>query len=116
MYSIPMFLLEGFFCHTHNAAWHTLHNIICGTAGKIDGYLSTISSGMKCDVNIFHGEHDELIPLECSYNVQRKVRRAKVRVLEGEDHITIVVGREKAFVKELEDIWQGSASVGHQES
>ncbi|PKI64366.1 hypothetical protein CRG98_015226 [Punica granatum] len=114
--SIPMFLLEGFFCHTHNAAWHTLHNIICGTAGKMDGYLSTVNNSMECDVNIFHGEYDELIPVECSYNVQRKIRRARVRVIEKEDHITIVVGREKAFVKELEDIWKKSPSIGHQES
>ncbi|KAK4796768.1 hypothetical protein SAY86_029094 [Trapa natans] len=117
--SIPMFLLEGFFCHTHDAAWHTLHNVICGTAGKIDGYLDTVNDSMKCEVNIFHGEHDELIPLECSYNVQRKVPRAKVRVVEKEDHITVLVGREKAFVTELERIWNGSDSSvinGHQES
>ncbi|KAF2299592.1 hypothetical protein GH714_038310 [Hevea brasiliensis] len=27
---------------------------------------------LKCDVNIFHGRNDELIPVECSYNVQKE--------------------------------------------
>ncbi|KAG6782947.1 hypothetical protein POTOM_012374 [Populus tomentosa] len=101
------FLIEGFFCHTHNAAWHTLHNIICGTGGRLDGYLDSVRDHLKCDVNIFHGRNDELIPVECSYNVQQKVPRAKVKVIDGEDHITIVVNRQKVFARELEEIWRG---------
>ncbi|KAJ4711799.1 Alpha/beta hydrolase-1 [Melia azedarach] len=106
---IRTFLLEGFFCHTHNAAWHTLHNIICGTASKLDGYLDAVSNRLKCDVNIFHGEDDELIPVECSYNVQEKIPRARVKVIENKDHITIVVGRQKIFARELEEIWRNSS-------
>lgn len=103
---IRTFLLEGFFCHTHNAAWHTLHNIICGTANKLDGYLDVVRDYLKCDVNIFHGKDDELIPVECSYNVQERIPRARVKVIEKKDHITIVVGRQKAFARELEEIWK----------
>lgn len=102
-------MLEGFFIHTHNAAWHTLHNIICGTASKLDGYLNVVHNHLKCDVNIFHGRNDELIPIECSYNVQERVPRARVKVIEKKDHITIVVGREKAFTRELEKIWSRSS-------
>lgn len=106
---IRTFLLEGFFCHTHNAAWHTLHNIICGTANKLDGYLDAVRNHVKCDVNIFHGEDDELIPVECSYNVQRKIPRARVKVIKKKDHITIVVGRQRTFARELEEIWRSSS-------
>lgn len=106
------FLLEGFFCHTHNAAWHTLHNIICGTAGKMDAYLDAVRDHLKCDVNVFHGRDDELIPVECSYNVQSRVPRARVNVIEKKDHITIVVGRQKAFARELEAIWNNSSPTG----
>ncbi|XP_065858475.1 probable lysophospholipase BODYGUARD 3 [Euphorbia lathyris] len=102
---IRTFLLEGFFCHTHNAAWHTLHNIICGTASKMEGYLDAIQDNLKCEVNIFHGKNDEVIPLECSFNVKQKIPRANVKVIDNKDHITIVVGRQKAFARELEDIW-----------
>ncbi|KAJ7004351.1 hypothetical protein NC653_009275 [Populus alba x Populus x berolinensis] len=105
------FLIEGFFCHTHNAAWHTLHNIICGTGSRLDGYLDSVRDHLKCDVNIFHGRNDELIPVECSYNVQQKVPRAKVKVIDGEDHITIVVNRQKVFARELEEIWRGGDRV-----
>ncbi|KAL4295449.1 hypothetical protein GQ457_12G000530 [Hibiscus cannabinus] len=107
---IKTFLLEGFFCHTHNAAWHTLHNIICGTAGKLDGYLEVIHRQLKCQVTIFHGGDDEVVPPECSYDVQRRIRRARVKVVENKDHITIVVGRQKAFAEELEEIWKRSTS------
>ncbi|KAF8379795.1 hypothetical protein HHK36_029244 [Tetracentron sinense] len=106
---IRTFLLDGFFCHTHNAAWHTLHNIICGTAGKLDGYLDAVRNQLKCDVTIFHGEDDELLPVECSYAVQSRIPRARVKVIEKKDHITIVVGRQRAFARELEEIWKKSS-------
>ncbi|CAL1386620.1 unnamed protein product [Linum trigynum] len=107
---VPTFLLEGFFCHTHNAAWHTLHNIICGTGGKLDGYLDDVRDRLRCHVNVFHGGDDELIPVECSFNVQRRVPRARVKVVDGKDHITIVVGRQRAFARELEQIWRRASS------
>lgn len=106
---IRTYLIEGFCCHTHNAAWHTLHNIICGTAGKMEGYLDAVKKRLKCSVTIFHGRDDELIPVECSYNVQSKVPRAHVKVIENKDHITIVVGRQKVFARELEEIWKNSS-------
>ncbi|XP_055821782.1 probable lysophospholipase BODYGUARD 3 [Solanum dulcamara] len=105
---IKTYLIEGFCCHTHNAAWHTLHNIICGTAGKIEGYLDMVKKKLKCEVTVFHGEDDELIPVECSYNVQSRIPRAHVKVVENKDHITIVVGRQKSFARELEQIWKNS--------
>ncbi|XP_014511178.1 probable lysophospholipase BODYGUARD 3 [Vigna radiata var. radiata] len=105
---MKMFLLEGFFSHTHNAAWHTLHNIICGTAAKIGSYLDAVRENPKCKVTIFHGRKDEVIPVECSYEVQKRIPRAKVRVIDNKDHITIVVGRQKAFARELEDIWNST--------
>ncbi|XP_061342587.1 probable lysophospholipase BODYGUARD 3 [Gastrolobium bilobum] len=105
---IRTFLLEGFFCHTHNAAWHTLHNIICGTAGKIGSYLDAVRENINCKVTIFHGKDDEVIPVECSYEVQRRIPRARVRIIDNKDHITIVVGRQKAFARELEQIWSST--------
>lgn len=74
----------------------------------MDVYLDTVRDQLKCDVNVFHGRDDELIPVECSYNVQSRVPRARVKVIEKKDHITIVVGRQKAFTRELEAIWNNS--------
>ncbi|KAL8053307.1 hypothetical protein ABFX02_05G062100 [Erythranthe guttata] len=103
------YLMEGFFLHTHNAAWHTLHNIICGTAGKIESYLDEIKNRLKCDVTIYHGKDDEVIPVECSYNVQSRIPRAHVKIVENKDHITIVVGRQDTFARELEEIWKNAS-------
>lgn len=110
MCRIRTYMFDGFFCHTHHAAWHTLHNVICGTAGKLDGYLDAVNDRLSCGVTIFHGKDDELIPLDCSYDIQRRIRRASVRVIENKDHITIVIGRQKAFAWELEEIWRRSSS------
>ncbi|KAI3689937.1 hypothetical protein L2E82_47908 [Cichorium intybus] len=103
---IRTYLIDGFCCHTHNAAWHTLHNVICGTAAKIDGYLDKVQNHLNCSVNVFHGRDDELIPVECSDHVKNKVPRANVKVIEKKDHLTIVVGRQEAFARELEHIWK----------
>ncbi|XP_020571005.1 probable lysophospholipase BODYGUARD 1 [Phalaenopsis equestris] len=103
---IRTFLMEGFFCHTHNAAWHTLHNIICGSAGKIEGYLDTVREKMRtCEVTILHGSDDDVLPVSCSSAVKSRVPRANLRLINGKDHITIVIGRQKAFTRELEQIW-----------
>lgn len=106
---IRTFLLEGFFYHTHNAAWHTLHNIICGSASKLEGYLDAVSNKLKCEVTVFHGRDDEVLPVECSVAVKSKIPRADLKVIEKKDHITIVVGRQKAFARELEEIWSKSS-------
>ncbi|PWA38034.1 alpha/Beta hydrolase fold protein [Artemisia annua] len=103
---IKTYLIEGFCCHTHNAAWHTLHNVICGTAAKIEGYLDIVQNHLNCSVNVFHGRDDEVIPVECSDYFKTKVPRANVKVVEKKDHITIVVGRQEAFARELEQIWK----------
>ncbi|PKA54219.1 cardiolipin-specific phospholipase [Apostasia shenzhenica] len=106
---IRTFLMEGFFCHTHNAAWHTLHNIICGSAGKIDGYLDAVRETMpSCHVTVIHGRDDDLLPVSCSAAVKSRLPRAHLRVVDGKDHITIVVGRQRAFARELEQIWAGT--------
>ncbi|KAL9272566.1 putative lysophospholipase BODYGUARD 3 [Drosera capensis] len=104
------YLVEVFFCHTHNAAWHTLHNIICGTAGKLEGYLDAVRERLSCPVTVFHGRDDELLPVECSTSLQLRIPRATVNVIDKTDHITIVVGRQEAFARELEHIWSITSS------
>ncbi|URE05083.1 hydrolase, alpha beta fold family domain containing protein [Musa troglodytarum] len=101
-------LMDGFFCDAHNASRHTFHNIICGSAGKIDGYLDVAREQFTCDVTVFHGWEHELLPIDCSYAVRSKVPRARVKIVDDKDHITIVVGRQTAFARELEDIWNNA--------
>ncbi|TVU31903.1 hypothetical protein EJB05_23608, partial [Eragrostis curvula] len=105
LYRVRTYLMDGFFCHTHIASWHTLHNIICGSAGKIDECLEIVRDQLTCDVTVYHGRDDELLPVQCSYAVKSKIPRAEVKVIDGKDHVTIVVGRQKDLARELEEIW-----------
>ncbi|KAG0473088.1 hypothetical protein HPP92_014945 [Vanilla planifolia] len=41
-----------------------------------------------------------------SYALQSKLPRARLNVVEGKDHITVVTGQQKTFVAELEKIWK----------
>ncbi|CAN6202706.1 unnamed protein product [Urochloa humidicola] len=107
---VRTFLIEAFMCHTHNAAWHTLHNIICGSAARMDAYLDVLSSELTCKVAIFHGRDDELLPVECALAVGARVPRARVTVYDRKDHITIIVGQEELFAAELEAIWRSAAA------
>ncbi|KAL0741602.1 hypothetical protein Bca4012_083115 [Brassica carinata] len=111
LHRMRTYLIEGFLCHTHNGSWHTLHNIIFGSGGKLESYLDHVRDHMDCDVTIFHGGKDEVISVECSYSVKTKVPRATVHVIPDKDHITIVVGRQKDFAQELELIWQRSTTT-----
>lgn len=104
---IRTFLIDGFMCHTHHAAWHTLHNVICGTAGKMDAYLEIVRK-LDCKVTVFHGIDDELLPAHCSLALKSRIPRAQVKIVEKTDHITIVVGRQRVFARELEEIWKES--------
>lgn len=103
---VRSFLIEAFMCHTHNAAWHTLHNIICGSAGRMGAYLDAVDRGLSCKVAFFHGRDDELLPVECTLAAGARVPRARVTVYDRKDHITIVVGQERLFAAELEAIWR----------
>ncbi|XP_048531901.1 probable lysophospholipase BODYGUARD 3 [Triticum urartu] len=105
LYRVKTYLMDGFFCHTHIASWHTLHNIICGSAGKIDKCLEAVRDQLTCGVTIYHGGDDELLPVGCSYAVQSKIPRANVKVIDGKDHVTIVVQRQRELARELEEIW-----------
>lgn len=105
LYRVRTYLMDGFFCHTHIASWHTLHNIICGSAGKIEQCLEVVREQLTCGVTIYHGSDDELLPVGCSYAVQSKIPRANVKVIDGRDHVTIVVRRQKELARELEEIW-----------
>ncbi|KAJ3682067.1 hypothetical protein LUZ60_014640 [Juncus effusus] len=107
---VRTYLMDGFFGHHHIGSFHTLHNIICGGAGKVEKYLDIVRDQLNCSVTVYHGKNDELLPIQCSYSVKFKIPRARVKIFDRKDHVTIVVGRQKAFARELEEIWDSAKS------
>jgi pimeloyl-ACP methyl ester carboxylesterase len=102
--------MDGFFGHHHIGSFHTLHNVICGSAGKVETYLDIVQDQLNCSVTVYHGRNDELLPIHCSYAVKLRIPRAQVKIIDNKDHVTIVVGRQKAFARELEQIWRNAKS------
>ncbi|CAL9125341.1 probable lysophospholipase BODYGUARD 3 [Musa acuminata AAA Group] len=107
---IRTYMMDAFMCHTHRAAWHSLHNVICGSAEAMERYMDRVNRRSCCDVAVFHGDDDDVLPVDCSYAVGSRIPRARVKVFQRKDHITIVVGHHKALAGELEQIWRNAGS------
>lgn len=90
--------------HTHHSAWHTMHNVICGGAKFMEEYL-TILSNARVKFTIIQGDEDEVVPVECSSNIKKKVPNADVRIIPKTNHSTIVLRQTKEFSQDLESIW-----------
>ncbi|KAK6942078.1 Alpha/beta hydrolase fold-1 [Dillenia turbinata] len=94
--------------HTHHSAWHTMHNVICGGAKLAGKYLEvTKKAGVR--ISVVQGDQDVVVPMECSRNIQLKAPDAKISIINGADHGTVVLGREKDFTRYLEGIWASTA-------
>ncbi|XP_004249369.1 probable lysophospholipase BODYGUARD 4 [Solanum lycopersicum] len=90
--------------HTHQSAWHTMHNVICGGAKFMDKYLETLKIA-KVKINVIQGSRDQVVPVECSKNIKMKVPNAEVKIVDNADHTSIIIGREKELCNDLEKLW-----------
>lgn len=94
--------------HTHQSAWHSMHNVICGAAGRVDGYLEKlVKSAVK--LCVIHGDRDQTAPVECSHYIKNNVPDAEINIISKADHKTIISRRKKEFTQSLERVWASSA-------
>ncbi|XP_050220965.1 probable lysophospholipase BODYGUARD 4 [Mercurialis annua] len=94
--------------HTHHSSWHNVHNVICGGAKFMDGYLEILkNAGVK--INIVHGDRDNTIPTECSYDIKRKVGHAELSIIRNGTHSSVIFRRKKEFTQNLETFWASTA-------
>lgn len=87
-----------------------MHNVICGGAKYIDDYLKILIAN-RVKVCVIQGEKDQVVPVECSFNIKMKVTDAEVNIIPNADHNTVIFGREKEFTERLEEIWALSADI-----
>ncbi|XP_058205436.1 probable lysophospholipase BODYGUARD 4 [Rhododendron vialii] len=104
------FLVLDLARHTHQSAWHSMHNVICGGAKSMDKYLDALN-GSGAKVHIMHGTQDQLVPPECSFSIKMKVPHTQLNILPNADHITVILDREKHFTRDLERIWASASGV-----
>ncbi|KAK8918678.1 hypothetical protein KSP39_PZI021618 [Platanthera zijinensis] len=94
--------------HTHQSAWHTMHNVVCGGAKVMDKYLKTLK-GEDILIKIIQGSKDQVVPLECSYNMKGRFPQAELQIIHNADHTTVILDRKKDFTRDLEEIWSTSS-------
>ncbi|WVZ67120.1 hypothetical protein U9M48_016245 [Paspalum notatum var. saurae] len=100
-------LLRDLTRHTHHSAWHTMHNVICGGARLQDANLEAVQAA-GIPVQAIHGVDDRVVPVECSTrHLKAKLPTARIRVMDGCDHTTVVLGRERDLADELRAFWYG---------
>ncbi|KAJ8430998.1 hypothetical protein Cgig2_025680 [Carnegiea gigantea] len=98
------FMIMDLTRHTHHSAWHTMHNVICGGARFTDEFLEILSN-MRVTITVIQGNEDQVVPLECSYSIKKRVPEVDVRIISGTDHITVILSRAEEFTRDLEGIW-----------
>ncbi|XP_050224340.1 probable lysophospholipase BODYGUARD 4 [Mercurialis annua] len=101
------FAIKDLTKHTHHSTWHNVHNVICGGAKFMDGYLEILkNAGVK--INIIHGDRDNTIPTECSYDIKKKVGHAELSIIRNATHSSVIFRRKKDFTQNLEHFWASS--------
>ncbi|KAL9273981.1 putative lysophospholipase BODYGUARD 4 [Drosera capensis] len=101
------FMFTDLFKHTHHSAWHSMHNVLCGGIAVMERYLEKLwNHGVK--ISVIHGDQDQVVPLECSYNIKMKVPEADIKIVPNTDHSTIIADRIKEFTRDLERTWISS--------
>jgi pimeloyl-ACP methyl ester carboxylesterase len=103
-------ILRDLVQHTHHSAWSVFHGILCGEAHRASEYLSLLEQRQsECEIHVFHGSADELVPVECSIRLQNRHPRARLQLLPGLNHFSILYGREMSFARTLHRIWHSSS-------
>lgn len=98
------FLITDMTRHTHQSAWKSMHNVICGGAKFMDSYLKILTkNGVR--INVIQGDRDQVVPKECITKFKLKAPYAEINIIPNADHSTVLLGREKQFAQSLEHTW-----------
>ncbi|XP_020583059.1 probable lysophospholipase BODYGUARD 4 isoform X2 [Phalaenopsis equestris] len=96
--------------HTHRSGWHTMHEVLCRGAKFMDNYLRTIQEE-GIFMKMIHGDKDQTVPLECSYNIKLRVPKAELQIIKNADHSSVIIKRKKEFTMALEKSWLLNLSI-----
>ncbi|KZV43071.1 hypothetical protein F511_04463 [Dorcoceras hygrometricum] len=97
--------------HTHHSAWHTMHNVVCGGAKHLDGYLEVLTAA-RVKIRVVQGTRDRVVPMECSLNMKIKAPHVELEIVPNADHISLLklcASVPKEYYVEYED---GTSSRG----
>ncbi|XP_024396688.1 probable lysophospholipase BODYGUARD 4 isoform X2 [Physcomitrium patens] len=99
---VPQFLIHDFMQHTHNSAWHIFHNTLCSGAYTTKWSMDVLQKTRK-PIRIIHGDNDNICPLQCSLDMKNSYSNVYLSVIQGANHVNILLGREETLAQELEE-------------
>lgn len=74
----------------------------------MEGHLQVLSkAGVK--VCVIHGDRDNVVPMECSNNIQMAAPDAEVNIVTNANHNSVIFGRERDFTRHVEHIWESNS-------
>ncbi|KAL5059030.1 hypothetical protein RYX36_030634 [Vicia faba] len=101
------FLITDMTRHTHQSAWNSMHNVICGGTKFMGSYLKILTkSGVR--INVIQGDRDQVVPMECISELKLKAPNVEINIIPNADHSSVLLGREKKFAQSLEHTWTSS--------
>ncbi|CAI5472957.1 unnamed protein product, partial [Closterium sp. Yama58-4] len=131
---LPPSFMRDFTRHTHHTAWHCFFNTICAGTNFLEPSLhllhnqsptnvltthsgacyetksaSTVAESgelrnRSVPVTIVHGDKDKLCPIDSSRGLARRHPNVKLLEVRGENHITVVVGRDKEAAQQIVEL------------
>lgn len=81
-----------------------MHNVVCGGAKFLDKYLDVLTGG-RVKMYVIQGSKDEVVPVECSFNMKVKAPEIELHIIPKADHKSVILGRAEKFTRNLERLW-----------
>ncbi|CAF1887799.1 unnamed protein product [Brassica napus] len=94
--------------HTHQSVWHSMHNVICGGAKFTDKHIGMlIIPHVKLQIPelTIHGDKDDVVPIDCLWNMKAKFLAVEVEVIARTDHSSVIMSRKEFFITKLVCLW-----------
>lgn len=74
----------------------------------MENYLEALTkAGVK--ICVVQGDQDQVVPVECSYNIKNKAPNVEIDIIKIANHSTVIISREKQFTGYLELVWASLA-------
>ncbi|KAK6151419.1 hypothetical protein DH2020_014054 [Rehmannia glutinosa] len=73
--------------------------------GEILGQILGNFDGCRVKIRVIQGTKDQVVPVECSFNMKMEAPQIELEIIPNADHNTVFLDRAKDFTRDLESLW-----------